>query len=379
MSGSALLVAAENSLVHTIGEIFHPIFVAVGAVLAFIYGLVPNYALAITLLTLVIMLLLTPLTVKSTKSMIAMQRLQPEIKKLQQKYKGVENRQKLNEELMRLYKEQGISPAGGCLPMFLQMPFLIILYDVIRGLTNTVTVHTHGHVTVLVSPRYIPTSSRLYRSLVAGHGTMKSFGMDLALKPFSHHASTVAAIPFFAFIAVAVGLQFIQMRQMNQRSQSGQVNRQMQTMQRIMPILFAYIYFLIPAGVVLYMIVSTIIRILTQEVLFRTGIVQPVGAERQIGAVKAKSRPVAASSQAVVPSVVGSGGQSKEERGGREEQLAPPEVVTGEKKLRVRANGRGTVPGRSEVTGQVRRSDSSGQSKSKVHPRSKAKRARKAR
>ena len=71
--------------------------------------------------------------------MIAMQALQPEIKKLQTKYKGAENRQKLNEEMMALYKEKGINPAGGCLPMFLQMPFLIILYDTIKGLTNVVT------------------------------------------------------------------------------------------------------------------------------------------------------------------------------------------------------------------------------------------------
>src|ERR1700677_4878448 len=116
-----MMVLVENALFHDIGRIFQPLFDVVGWVLAFIYGLIPNYAIAIGLLTVVIMLLLTPLTVKSTKSMLAMQRLQPEIKKLQTKYKGAENRQKLNEEMMALYKEQGINPAGGCLPMFLQI------------------------------------------------------------------------------------------------------------------------------------------------------------------------------------------------------------------------------------------------------------------
>ena len=82
---------------------------------------------------------LTPLTMKSTKSMIAMQRLQPEIKKLQQKYKGPENRQLMNEELMKLYREEGVNPLGGCLPLLLQMPFLFILYSVIKGLAYTVT------------------------------------------------------------------------------------------------------------------------------------------------------------------------------------------------------------------------------------------------
>ena len=81
------------------------------------------------------MLALTPVTVKSTKSMLAMQRLQPEMKKLQAKYKGPENREQLNAEMMKLYKENGTSPFGACLPSLLQMPFLIVLYSLIRGLS----------------------------------------------------------------------------------------------------------------------------------------------------------------------------------------------------------------------------------------------------
>ena len=73
----------------------------------------PDYAAAIALLTLSIMVLLTPLTLKSTKSMLEMQRLQPEVKRLQQQHKG--DRQKLNEEMMALYKEHKINPLGGCL------------------------------------------------------------------------------------------------------------------------------------------------------------------------------------------------------------------------------------------------------------------------
>ena len=91
------------------------------------------------MLTVVIMGALTPFTIKSTKSMMAMQRLQPEIKKLQQKYKGPENRQLLNEEMMKLYKEEGVNPVGGCFPVLLQAPFLFILYSVIKGLANKVT------------------------------------------------------------------------------------------------------------------------------------------------------------------------------------------------------------------------------------------------
>lgn len=81
---------AENSLVHLIGEIFHPVFVVVATVLAAIYGVIPSYGVAVILLTIVVMGLLTPLTVRSTKSIVAMQRLQPEITRLRQKYKGPE-------------------------------------------------------------------------------------------------------------------------------------------------------------------------------------------------------------------------------------------------------------------------------------------------
>ena len=93
--------------------------------------------------------------------MIAMQRLQPELKKLQQKYKGPEHRQELNEEMMKLYKEQGVNPATGCITGLLQAPFLFILYSVIRGLSNTVTVNGQ-----LVSiPKNIPHTSRMYHDL----------------------------------------------------------------------------------------------------------------------------------------------------------------------------------------------------------------------
>lgn len=260
------------SITHTIGSVFQPIFHLFGWLLAIFYGVVPNYAVAITVLTILIMGALTPLTIKSTKSMISMQRLQPEIKKLQQKYKGPENRQQLNEELMRLYREEGANPLGGCLPVLLQAPFLFILYSVIRGLS-------HLNAAGAAAPRYIPTTSKMYHDLIHSAGAVKAFGMDLSLRPFpiSAHHGWVGAIPFFAFVAAAVGLQYFQMAQINNRNRkTGQnVPSQQQAIQRFMPIIFAYIYLVIPAAVVLYMIVSTVIRIITQDLMFRAGVTDP--------------------------------------------------------------------------------------------------------
>jgi len=127
---------AKSLFIHLGGSIFHPLFVVLATVLAAIYGLTASYGLAIILLTIVIMALLMPLTVRSTRSMIAMQRVAPKIKRLQQQYKGSENREQLNRELMRVYKEERINPAGSCLPLLLQVPVLIVLYDVIKGLSN---------------------------------------------------------------------------------------------------------------------------------------------------------------------------------------------------------------------------------------------------
>ena len=281
---------AENALFKTIGEIFHPLFVAIATALAYIYAVIPNYGVAIALLTIVIMALLTPLTIKSTRSMLAMQQLQPEMQKLHQKYKGAENREQLNQEMMRLYREHNVSPTGGCLPMFLLMPALIVLYDVIRGLANTVT---HGqklasgavcNEAVCATPRYIPTNSLMHENLVKTHGVMDSFGMNLAAKPLTHHGAWYDYIPYFAFVLVAVGLQYFQMAQMTKRNRktgsTAAVPSQMQTMQRIMPLIFAYIYFIVPAGVVVYMIVSSAIRVLTQDLIFRYGLVQRPGEKR---------------------------------------------------------------------------------------------------
>src|ERR671917_1668377 len=86
--------------------------------LAGFYALIPSYGLAIILLTIAVRVVLLPLSIKQVRSMREMQRIQPEIKRLQAKYKG--DRQKLNEETMKLYKEHGVNPLAGCLPLLAQ-------------------------------------------------------------------------------------------------------------------------------------------------------------------------------------------------------------------------------------------------------------------
>lgn len=91
----------------------------------------PSYGLAIILLTIVIKTLLLPLALKQVRSMKAMQALQPEMQRIQQKYKN--DPKKLREEMSRLYKENNTSPLSGCLPVLIQMPFLIAFYYALQG------------------------------------------------------------------------------------------------------------------------------------------------------------------------------------------------------------------------------------------------------
>jgi len=273
-----MIFAASSGIVKAVGDLFHPIFTLFGWLLAQFYQIIPNYAVAISLLTILIMGILTPLTVKSTRSMVAMQTLQPELKKLQQKYKGPEHRAQLNEEMMRLYKEHGTNPLSSCFPVLGQAPFLFILYSVIRGLSALDPLKQ-------AAPKYIPHTSNMYRDLIASMGQIDVFGMDMSLKPLDHHSSLYAAIPFFVMVAMAVGLQYFQMAQINNRNKkTGQeMPSQQQRIQKLMPIMFAYFYFIIPAAVVLYMVVSTVIRIATQDIMFRMGVSNPGKAkERKI-------------------------------------------------------------------------------------------------
>lgn len=102
-----------------------------GTVLNGIYEVVPSYIFAIVLLTVAVRIVLIPLTLKQIRSMAAMQKIQPELKRIQQKYKG--NRQKMNEEVMKLYREHGVNPLGGCFPLVMQAPVFIALYSVLRA------------------------------------------------------------------------------------------------------------------------------------------------------------------------------------------------------------------------------------------------------
>lgn len=110
--------------------IYQPLFNA----LIIFYNFIPDLGVAIIGLTIIIRIALLPVSKKSIESQKKMQEIQPEIKKIQEKYKNDKQRQ--GEELMKFYKEKGINPAGGCLPMIIQIVILIALYRVFMAGVN---------------------------------------------------------------------------------------------------------------------------------------------------------------------------------------------------------------------------------------------------
>ncbi len=391
-------ILAENALFKLVGEIFHPLFELFGYILAGLYAVWPNYGFAITGLTVIIMLALTPVTVKSTKSMLAMQRLQPEMKKLQAKYKGPENREMLNQEMMRLYKENGTSPFGACLPSLLQMPFLIVLYTLIRGLSTTATKVVNGHKIIVGAPRYIPTNSQMHQALVLSQGQMHWwFGMDLSSLPFSNHTTNpfthvvttsvsqaVLVIPYLVLIVAAMFLQYYQMKQMNSRNpQAAAANPQMQTMQKFFPLIFGLIYLRVPAGATIYMVVSSAMRIGTQEVMFRSGMVQPVAAEREIGSAKEgkEDKPPPKPSPKADPKAIAKPPPTTPTRRSSATDGTSAGKGTVPPKTGAGANGRSNTNGR-KPTGKANGKATGSEPEPpapKAHPRSRSKRSRKAR
>ena len=230
-------------------------------------------------------MLLLPLTLKGTRSMLAMQKLQPEMKKLQAKHR--DDRQKLNEEMMKFYKENNINPMSGCLPLLLQMPVFFVLYRTLYELLNRAPYGQDMGAAVARSagdpsatfdkfgvfyPKHLNTSSDLYQDLHAAR-EMRSFGINLAesaQKAVTNYGIG-KAIPFVVLVLAVTATSYYQQRQIAGRNpQAAQANPQQQMLMKIMPIFFAFISLTLPAGIVVYFLVSNLFRIGQQALITRT-------------------------------------------------------------------------------------------------------------
>jgi len=265
---------------------FDPFFEFMASVLSFFYSLVPSYGLSIILLTVVVMVIITPLTYKSTKSMLQMQRLQPELKRIQAQFKG--DRERLNQELMAFYKEHNLNPLGGCLPLLIQGPVFLVLYRVLHGLTTRLggPASGAGHVTGQIykgvsltpwritdqpfNPTYVNKTSELYHSL-SNQSRVNFLGIDLSLTPIqAFRIGILVSIPFVLLIVAMTGAQVIQNRQIQGRNKNQTTNPQQQAIMKLLPFMLPVISLNFPAGLGLYYLIQSLARIGTQAYITKS-------------------------------------------------------------------------------------------------------------
>lgn len=200
---------------------FHPLSKPLMVVLKFFYGFIGNYGFAVILLTVCIKLLFWPLTQKSYKSMKGMQKLQPEMKKMREKYG--KDKQKLNQEMMSFYKENKVNPLGGCLPMVIQIPVFFALYRVLLG------------------------------SIELRHAPFMLWITDLSAKD-----------PYYVTPLIMGVTMFLQQKMTPTNMDPTQAKIML-----MMPVVFTFMFLNFPAGLVLYWLTNNLLTILQQYLIKR--------------------------------------------------------------------------------------------------------------
>lgn len=223
-------------------------------VLLTFYTWTGSAGLAIILFTIVARLFILPLTIKSLQSSRRMQELQPHMKELQRKYG--KDPQKLQEETMRLYREYKVNPVGGCLPMLLQLPIFLGVYQAVMNLTR-VSPAEHAGSAML---RVLNEQGISFTAATATLGQPQLAGSFLWLPDLGK------TDPYYILPILSVIFQLIVQLMATPRVQDPQQKAMMQSM-LILPIVFGYIGFIFPSGAVLYWVVGSILSIIQQYVI----------------------------------------------------------------------------------------------------------------
>ena len=188
----------------------------------FLHAYIPNYGLVIILLTVIIKILFHPLTKKSLNSMKEMQKVQPQIVALRERYK--DDKEKMNRELMELYKRYKINPVGGCLPMILQIPVFIALYNVLSA---------------SIELRHAPFALWIY---------------DLSAKD-----------PYYVTPILMGATMLIQ-----QKMTPSTVDPTQAKVMLIMPVVFTFMFLNFPSGLVIYWLINNVLSIAQQYYIQKT-------------------------------------------------------------------------------------------------------------
>ena len=222
-------------------------------ILEFFYGLTNSFGLAIVLLTVAVRIVLYPLNQKQMTSMQQMQKIQPRLKVLQEKYANViEN---LNQETMRLNMENKVNPAAGCLPLLVQLPILILLFNVLRTYDFAGT----SFLGIILGSS---TTAGLAQAVGVAADPTGNYGvMSVLTGILKNPAGLSDAGLYIGNLILLIGISFLTWAQ--QKLSSG-TNPQMAMMNTIMPFFMAFICLSIPGGVMLYWGLSSLMGVVQQ-------------------------------------------------------------------------------------------------------------------
>lgn len=223
-----------GSLWSSLGDIFANMIV-------FFYSFTHNYGIAIILMTVLIRVILYPLMQKQMVSMREMQKIQPLMKEVQAKYKN--DKERLNKELMALYKEHKVNPMSGCLPLLIQMPILILLFQVLRNFNE-----------------------KIYSVYNGDPGFLWLKDLSLPDQLIQLPGSGIFGIQYIGIMPFLIGgSMYIQQKMTSTDGTTGKDGGSAQQTQKMftlmMPLMIGFFSFSLPSGLTLYWLTSTLLGI----------------------------------------------------------------------------------------------------------------------
>lgn len=227
------------------------LYQGIGFVLGKIFEITGSYGISIIILTVVVKLLILPLTLKSLKSTKEMQNLQPKINELNKKYAN--DKEKLNTHIMELYKEHNVNPLGGCLPLLIQMPIIFALFGVLRDPLNNVfggnvELTSQATTQVFLWVKDFAQPDRLSNIINLDFANMIPGVLPI-----------MAAI--FTYLQMAITPQ--------QTGDNPTANNMNNSMKIVFPIMILMSGLQLSAGVALYWFISTALQVVQQYVMYR--------------------------------------------------------------------------------------------------------------
>jgi YidC/Oxa1 family membrane protein insertase len=261
-----------SPLVNAIASLF-------GWLLAYLYEWVHNLALDIAIMTVLVLVPFTPLIsrsiVKMSQQAEVMRRLAPQIQEIKKRFK--DDRVRQSQEINALLAQENFSLTGGCLPLLPQFGVLFVFYLFIRGIFHQAKVNGN----LVIRPLYLDHHTALYKELVRTGGHLSAFGMEMAQRIPAPSFHSAGWIPYWAVVLVGGMFSYLQVqRSMSRMPQNPQINQATQrTLNRVLPLLFLWFYFVLPISVDIYYATSAVVRFFQYEyVYWRNPSLVPAGA-----------------------------------------------------------------------------------------------------